>query len=90
MGDGLPDTERIADRQHHIADLQRIGIAEFDGGKALLHVQQSQHREIGARILQHDLGFELALVGQRDLDFARAVDDVIIRHHHPAGVDNHA
>ena len=26
----LPDAERIADRQHHVADLQRVGIGEFE------------------------------------------------------------
>ena len=37
-----------------------------------------QHREVGARILQHDLGLELALVGERDLDLAGALDDVVV------------
>ena len=38
MRHGLPDAERIADRQHQVADLQIVGIAELDGGKALLRV----------------------------------------------------
>ena len=29
MGDGLADPERIADRQHQIADLQLVGIGEI-------------------------------------------------------------
>ena len=35
VGHGLPDAERIADREHHVADLQRVGIGEFERGKAL-------------------------------------------------------
>ena len=28
--DGLPDRERIADGEHQVADLQRVGIGEFE------------------------------------------------------------
>ena len=68
VGHGLADGERIADGEHDVADLQRVGIGELERGKALVLRLEPQHREIRARILEHDLGFELALVGERDLD----------------------
>ena len=59
----LSDAERIADRQHEIADLQRVGIADVDRGEFLARLESSD-REIGARIAQHDLGLEFAPVGE--------------------------
>ena len=34
VGHGLADAERIADRQHHVADLQLVGIAELEEREA--------------------------------------------------------
>ena len=90
MGHGLPDAERIADRQHHVADLQRVGIGEFQHRKALLGILDAQHGEIAALILEHDVGVELALVGERDLHFARALDHVIVGDDEAAGIDDDA
>ena len=59
----LPDAERIADRQHHVADLQLVGIAEFEHRETLLGTLDAQHGKIAALILEHDVGVELALVG---------------------------
>ena len=71
VGHGLADAERIADGEHDVADLQLVGIAEARPREALAAVLEAQHGEIGARVLQHDLGVELALVGERDLDLRR-------------------
>ena len=72
VGHGLADAERIADREHDVADLQRVGIGEFERpGSARLAVLDPQHGEIGACVLEHDLGLELALVGERHLDLGR-------------------
>ena len=79
MGHGLADAERITDRQHHIADLQIVGIAERDHRKALaVGLLDAQHRKIGAGILEHDIDGKFALVGERKLDLVGAVDDVIV------------
>ena len=64
---GLADAERIADREHDVADLHVVGIAELDARESARCHPDAQHGEIGARVLEHDLGFELALVGERDL-----------------------
>ena len=90
VGDRLADAERIADRQHHVADLQLVGIGERQSGKALLGALDAQHRKIAALILEHDVGGEFALVGQRDLHFAGALDDVIIGDDETGRIDDDA
>ena len=64
VGHGLADGERIADGEHEVADLQRVGIGEFERGEAFVLRLDAQHREVRAQILEHDLGFEFALVGR--------------------------
>ena len=90
VGHGLADGERIADGEHHVADLERVGIGELERGEALVLRLEAQHREIRARILEHDLGLEFALVGERDLDLVGALDDVIVGDHEAGGVDEDA
>ncbi len=90
VGHGLADGERIADGKHDVADLQRVGIGEFERGETLVLRLDAQHREVGAGILEHHLGLEFALVGERDLDLVGPLDDVIVGHHEPGGVDQHA
>ena len=60
------------------ADLQLVGIAELDRREALAPVLHAQHREVGAAILEHDLGVELALVVERDFHLVRAFDHVVV------------
>ncbi len=68
VGHGLPDAERIADREHQIADLEarRSCPARRSGNRSFLALIRST-AEIGTGILQHDFGLELALVGERHL-----------------------
>ena len=89
MGHGLAHGERIADGEHHVADLERVRIGKFERGKALLLRLDAQHREVGARILEHHFGLELAFVGERHLDLVGALDDVVVGHHKAGGVDEH-
>ena len=67
-----------------------VGIAELDRRETLAAVLDAQHREIGARVLQHDLGLEFALVGERDLHLGRALDHVVVGDDEAAGIDDHA
>ena len=60
------------------------------GGEALAAVLDAQHREIGARVLEHELGVELALVGERDLDLVGVLDDVVVGDDEAGGVDDDA
>ena len=49
-----------------------------------------QHRQIGALVLEHDVGREFALVGQRHLDLIGVLDDVEIGHDQARRVDDDA
>ena len=80
VGDGLPDAEGIADRQHDVADQQLVRIGKIQRREFFLAILDPQHREIGAAVLEHDLGLEFALVGERNLDLVGAFDDVVVGH----------
>ena len=90
VGDGLADAERIADGEHHVADLQRVGIAEIDRGEPLAAVLEAKHGEIGARVLQDEVGVELPLVGERDIDLVGILDEVIVGDDEAGGIDDDA
>ncbi len=87
---GLADAERIADRQHHVADLQVVGIGEVEHREFFVDALQAQDGEIAVLVLEHDLGVELALVGQRDLHFAGALDHVVIGDDEARRIDDDA
>jgi hypothetical protein len=73
---GLPEAERIADRQHEIADLQAVGIADRHGDEILR--RDLQQGDIGFGIPADQLCRKAAVVLGRDLDAGRVVDDVTI------------
>ncbi len=90
MGDGLADAEGIADREHHVADQQLVRIGEVERCELLFRVLDAQHGQIGAAVLEHDLGLELALVGERNLDLVGALDDMVVGDDKPGSIDHHA
>jgi len=55
-----------------------------------MRILQAQHGEIAALVLEHDLGFELALVGKRHLHLVGAFDDVDVGDDQAGAVDDHA
>ena len=65
-GDGLADAERIADRQHEVADLDASKSRELERRQLLAAGIDPQHGKVGARIGATSLRVELAAVGQRD------------------------
>ena len=71
-GDGLADAERIADRQHEIADLELVAVAELEDRQPLAMGVDLQHREIGVLVREKDLRLELAAVVQHHGDLLRA------------------
>ena len=87
---GLADAERIAHGKHEIADLDLVGVGNLDRGKAFLRPLDAQHREIRARISQNDFGFEFAPVAERDADFVRALNDVMVGDDEAGFVHDHA
>ena len=85
----LADAEGVADGEHEIADLQALRIAELERVQRR-RAFRLQHREVGARIAEHDRRLELALVGERDLHLGHALDDVVVGDDEPARVDDDA
>ncbi len=65
-------------------------LANSSVGKRSLDALDAQHGEIAALVLEHDVGWEFALVGERDLDVAGALDDVIIGDDEARRVDQDA
>ena len=73
---GLADAERVADRQHDVADADLVRVADGEGVQVLR--VDLQHREVARRIGADDLGVERALVRELDADAIRAFDDVVV------------
>ena len=88
-GHGLAETERIADRQHEIADLQAIGIADRDRRQTAR--RDLQHGDVGVGVAADQFRGQPPVVLGRDFDAARILDDMRIGHHIALrSVDNHA
>ena len=86
--DGAAEAERIADRQHPVADpgLAVGKLGEREVGAAL----DLDQRKVGARIGADHLGpVGLAVVG-RDFDLVGAVDHVVVGHGKAVGRDEEA
>ena len=79
-GHGLADAERIADGQHQVAHLDRVGIAEVDEGQAFAAGIDLEHGEVGPLVGAQQTGGELALVGEHDGDLVGAGDHVVVGH----------
>ncbi len=71
--------EGVADRQHPVADLRLVGIAEGNGRQRLVGAD-AQHGDVGARVGAQQFRADRGVVGQDDVDLVRAVDDVVVRH----------
>jgi hypothetical protein len=87
-GDRLADAEGVADGKHQVAHLGLVGVLEFESRQVLLAGVDAQHREVGALVAQHQLGRELAAVGQHHGDLVGALDHVMVGHHQAAGIDD--
>src|SRR5690606_3616422 len=75
-GHGVTESERIADSDHEITDLDGARIANRDFREiARFHFQ---HCYIGRRVRPHDLGIQRIFVEQVNLDLVRAIDYVMI------------
>ena len=88
-GDAAAEAERIADRDHPVADLSGAAVAESDIGQRLVR-RDSQHREIGARVAADNLGRVLAVVLEDDLDLRRLADHVVVGDDDTGGVNDEA
>ena len=89
-GDRLPDAERIADREHQIADLGLIGILKLEIRQLFALGFDAQHGKIGMLVGRHHGGVELAAVGQHHADLIGAANDMIAGHDQAIGFHDHA
>ena len=87
-GHGLADVERVADRQHDVADLQVVDVAEVDH-RQLVEVDL-EHRDVRFRIGADRLGARRAAVAERHLDVVGAFDDVVVGEQVAGRRDDHA
>ena len=84
-----PTSERVADRQHDVADLHgfRSRRARWLGGPCRSTL--SSARSLGSSV-PIDLRGERPAVGEVDADVVRAFDDVVVREDVAVGRDHHA
>ena len=86
--DGGLQIERIADRDHPVADLELVGVAKLRGGQ-VLGVGEFDDREIALGVGLDRGGLELATVGEFHRDLIGPLDDMVVGDHHARGVDDH-
>ena len=87
--DGLLEAERMAQRQHELADPHAVRVAEGQHGQVARAVDPDQG-EIDPVVLAGDLAHEPPTVGHPDLDGVTDVDDVGVRHEQAGRVDEEA
>ena len=80
--------ERIANRDHELADPQTLRVRELGGLEARL--ADADHREVGRRVASNDLCAGLFPGPKRDLHSLRGIDDVRVRQRVAVRRDDHA
>ena len=90
VGDGLPDAERIADRQHQIADLRLVAVLQFQHRQFLAPGIDAQHGNIGMLVMQDHLGGKFTAVAERDANFLGVVDHMVVGDDQPVAAHDHA
>jgi len=76
-GDGLAETERIADREHPIADAQIVAVRQLRGGERLIRLDADQ-RDVGLLVSADDLRLVPLLVLEHDLDLVGGAEHVVV------------
>ncbi len=89
-GDRLIEAERAADRQHPLADLQLVVVAETRRHQIARRLVEPDDRDVGLRVHPQRLGGELAPVAEGHLDVGGARDDVAVGDDVAARVHHHA
>ena len=87
-GDGLTDTEGIADGEHHVAHPGPAGLV--DGNRREVGQLYLEHRQIGVRIRPEHGGTRFAAVLEHDPDLVGATDQVMIGDDVSLGAHDHA
>src|SRR5439155_845388 len=82
------EAERVADRDHQLADAQPVGVAEL--GRCQVRGGDADDREVGERIAAHHLEGKLAAVGEGRGAPVGALDHVRRRQREAVGRDDDA
>ena len=75
----MRQTEGVANRDHPVADIERIGIAERKRGEVL--VFDADDRDVGELVAPHDVRRDVSPVGELHLDLGGVLDDVVVGEH---------
>ncbi len=86
--DRLAEAERVADREHDLADLEAVGAAERD--RRQVGQVDLQQRELALRVRADDPRRRDAAVRELDADLVGVADHVPVRHDVAAPVDHDA
>ena len=76
FGHGLSDTERVANRERHIADLHLVAVGHGDDGEILS--VYLDHGQIGLRIAANDLGRVFMAILHGHFHLFGAVHDMVV------------
>src|SRR4029079_4374396 len=83
------EAERIADRDHPVAEAQLVGVAELYGDQRLRRLDL-QHGEVGLLVDANQVGLDLGAVVEDDVDLVGVRDDVVVGDDDASGVDDEA
>ena len=81
VGHREAEPERISDRDHPVAHLEPIAVAEIHIGEVGLGRLDLQQRDVDLRVGPDELGGEFAPVGHRHVNAVGPLDDVVVGEH---------
>ena len=76
-GDAAAEPERVADRQHPVADARRVAVAPIRRGQRLVGLDLEQG-DVGLGVAADHRGLQIGVVVQDDGDLVGIGDDVVI------------
>ena len=85
-GDRAREAERVADRDHKLADGERVRVTEFGGIRRL--PSRADHGQIGQRIGADNGALDTGTIGEFGCSRPRAPDDVRVGQQEPVRREN--
>ena len=89
-GGGAAEGERVADRDHGVADLDEIGVAERERAERAGVRLDLEDGDVGGRVGADHGRVQLLVAGEAHLDAPGARDDPVARDDVPGLVDHEA
>ena len=88
-GDAAAQTERVADRQHPVADARDVAVAPGCRAQRLVGLDLQQ-RDIRLGVASDQLGLQIRIIVQNDGDFVGIGDHMIVGHDIARRIDDEA